>query len=98
MKTFISTLSTLTVAAVLLGGLSGCGTRPGDRAVTGAGIGVVGAYVLGAPLLAGAAVGAVAGAATTPDTRSSRQVRRDREDRRDREAEDRQDARDYKDR
>lgn len=89
-KKCISVISTLAIAGVLMGGLSACGSRPGTRAATGAGIGVVGAYVLGAPLLAGAAVGAVAGVATTPDnggdgeSRRDRQERRDREDRRDR--------------
>ena len=55
------------VAAFVMAALCGCGHDPGTRAVTGAGIGVVGAAVLGAPLLAGAAVGAAAGVVTTPD-------------------------------
>jgi hypothetical protein len=57
---------TAAFAAVIVTGLSGCGTDPGTRALTGGAFGVAGAAVLGAPLLAGAAVGAVAGAATTP--------------------------------
>jgi len=72
--------ATLVVTAVALLALGGCGRDAGTRALTGGGIGAVGAAVIGAPLLAGAAVGAVAGAATTPkdnDRRSSR--RRDRE-------------------
>lgn len=58
--------------------LSACGTSPGCRAVTGAGLGAAGGAVLGAiggnPLL-GAAAGAVAGGAvgglTSPDTISA---------------------------
>ena len=59
--------ATLAAAAAVLMGLCGCGHDPGTRAITGGAIGVAGAAVLGAPLLAGAAVGAVAGAATTPE-------------------------------
>lgn len=61
--------TTLVVTAAVLMGLSGCGSDRGTRAITGGGIGVVGAYVIGAPLLAGATVGAVAGAVTTPSHR-----------------------------
>lgn len=54
--------------------LAGCGTDPGERALTGGGIGAgagaVGAVVLGANPVAGAliggAAGAVTGAATSP--------------------------------
>ena len=54
--------------------LAGCGTDPGERTLSGAGIGAgtgaVGAAVLGANPLAGAAlgagVGAVTGAVTSP--------------------------------
>jgi osmotically inducible lipoprotein OsmB len=54
--------------------LAACGTTPGERATTGAGIGaatgaVAGAF-LGAPLLGaavGAGVGATAGAVTDPN-------------------------------
>ena len=60
------------VAAALA--LAACGTTPGERATTGAGIGAVGGVVVGAlvgaPLLGaavGAAAGATTGAATTPD-------------------------------
>ncbi len=77
-----ATLVVTTVAALLA--LSACGNDPGTRAITGGAIGV------GAPLIAGAAVGAVAGAVTTPgqDERAERreerrEERRDREDRRD---------------
>jgi osmotically inducible lipoprotein OsmB len=55
----------LLAAAVLL---SACGTSPGDRGLSGAGLGaatgaVIGAIV-GGPVLAAAAIGAGAGAAT----------------------------------
>ena len=55
----------LLIAAVTL---AGCGTTPGDRGLSGAGIGaaagaVVGAIV-GGPVLAAAAIGAGAGALT----------------------------------
>ena len=78
-----ATLVVTTVAALLA--LGACGNDPGTRALTGGAIGVGAAAVLGAPLIAGAAVGAVAGAATTPDQddRDDRRDRRDREDRRD---------------
>lgn len=46
--------------------LAACGTRPGERALSGAGVGsavgAVGTAVVGGPVLAGAAVGAAAGA------------------------------------
>jgi osmotically inducible lipoprotein OsmB len=60
----------LVVTAVALLALSACGNDPGTRALTGGAIGVGGAAVLGAPLVAGAAVGAVAGAVTTPTDRN----------------------------
>ncbi|MEO0360350.1 MAG: hypothetical protein AAF322_04540 [Pseudomonadota bacterium] len=48
--------------------LSACGTRPGERALSGAGIGgaagAIGTAIVGGPVLAGAAVGAAAGAIT----------------------------------
>ena len=47
--------------------LSGCGTDPGERALSGAGIGAAGGAATGAVFgnpLAGAVVGGVAGAAT----------------------------------
>jgi osmotically inducible lipoprotein OsmB len=54
-------------------GLAGCGTNPGDRGLSGAGIGAAGGAVIGAMVgapLAGAAIGAgagaVAGVATSP--------------------------------
>ena len=60
-KTFV-----LPIVAASLLALSACGTTPGCRAVTGAGLGAAGGAVLGAiggnPLL-GAAAGAVAGGA-----------------------------------
>ena len=53
--------------------LSGCGTRPSDRALSGAGIGAAGGAIIGAivgaPLtgaLIGAGAGAVTGAVTSP--------------------------------
>jgi hypothetical protein len=54
------------IAAIVAMGLVGCGTSPGERAATGAGIGAAGGAVGGALLgnpLAGAAVGGAAGAA-----------------------------------
>jgi osmotically inducible lipoprotein OsmB len=65
----------LAATAVVLLGLCGCGHDPGTRALTGGAIGVGAAAVLGAPLLAGAAVGAVAGAVTTPEEDSHRDRR-----------------------
>ncbi len=47
--------------------LSGCGTTPGDRGLSGAGLGAAGGAVIGAMVgapLAGAAIGAGAGAVT----------------------------------
>lgn len=48
--------------------LTACGTRPGERALSGAGIGAaagaVGTAIIGGPVVAGAAVGAAAGAVT----------------------------------
>jgi osmotically inducible lipoprotein OsmB len=46
--------------------LAGCGTTPGDRGLSGAGIGAAGGAVVGAMVgapLAGAAIGAAGGAA-----------------------------------
>jgi osmotically inducible lipoprotein OsmB len=62
-------------AAVLAIGLSACGTTPGDRTISGAGIGAgvgaLGAAATGGSVGTGAAVGAVAGgvigATTSPD-------------------------------
>jgi osmotically inducible lipoprotein OsmB len=61
----------LIVAAIAL---TGCGTSPGDRGLSGAGLGAAGGAVIGAlvggPVLAAAAIGAgagaVAGLATSP--------------------------------
>jgi len=70
-------ISILAAAAI---SLSACGTTPGCRAVTGAGLGAAGGAVLGAiggNPLAGAAAGGVAGAAvgglTRPDQVSAGQ-------------------------
>jgi hypothetical protein len=59
-------------ASALLLSMAACGSDPGERAASGAGIGAgvgVGAALLGAPLLpavlVGAGVGAVTGAATS---------------------------------
>ena len=65
-------LSVLVIGAPIL--LSGCGTDPGDRTISGAGIGAAGGAVLGAvtplgPLggaLLGGAVGGATGALTSP--------------------------------
>ena len=73
--------ATLVVSAVALLPLGGCGRDAGTRAITGGAIGVAGAAVLGAPLLAGAAVGAVAGAATTDHRDHNHDERRNRRDR-----------------
>ncbi|MDP9128709.1 MAG: hypothetical protein M3N08_10690 [Pseudomonadota bacterium] len=70
MKT--TTVTGLLISALLL---SACGTDPGHRALTGAGIGAgagaIGGALVGAPL-AGAAIGGAAGAAagglTSPNT------------------------------
>ncbi|MEL7463711.1 MAG: hypothetical protein AAFN79_06570 [Pseudomonadota bacterium] len=46
--------------------LAACGSRPGERALSGggigAGLGAVGTAIVGGPVIAGAAVGAAAGA------------------------------------
>ncbi len=65
---------------VTVWGLAACGTDPGERALSGAGIGAAGGAVGGALLgnpLAGAAVGGAAGAATGALT-SPRQIDLDR--------------------
>jgi len=57
----------MTVAALALVALAGCGSSKGDRALSGAGIGAAGGAVGGALLgspATGAALGAAAGAAT----------------------------------
>lgn len=66
-------ISCLLMSALVLS-TAACGTDPGERALTGGGIGAgvgVGAAVLGAPLvpalLVGGAVGAATGAITSPD-------------------------------
>jgi osmotically inducible lipoprotein OsmB len=64
----------LTFSVMVIGVLlSACGSAPGDRALTGAGIGatagVIGGAMLGIPAAGaalGASAGAVIGAATTP--------------------------------
>ena len=60
-------------AMVLILSMAACGEEPGERALTGGGIGAgvgVGAALLGAPLLpavlVGGAIGAATGAATSP--------------------------------
>jgi uncharacterized membrane protein len=68
----------LAFAAISL--LTACGTDPGERALSGAGIGAAGGAVTGAVFgnpLAGAVVGGVAGAATGILTKPS-QVNLDR--------------------
>jgi hypothetical protein len=46
--------------------LAACGSRPGERALSGAGVGgavgALGTAIVGGPVLAGAAVGAASGA------------------------------------
>jgi hypothetical protein len=72
----IKWLSPLSACLVTLPLLTACGETPGDRAISGGGIGagtgaVLGAATGGNPLtgaLIGGGVGAVAGAATSPDT------------------------------
>lgn len=46
--------------------LTGCGTTGGERAVSGAGLGALGGYAIGAPAI-GAISGAAAGAFTESD-------------------------------
>lgn len=63
------TLRTLAIGAVMASALAiaGCGTTPGDRAVSGGMLGAAGGAVIGAATgnpATGAAIGAVAGAAT----------------------------------
>ncbi|MDR3449553.1 MAG: hypothetical protein P4M15_07390 [Alphaproteobacteria bacterium] len=71
----------LLVGAVALAALGGCGHDPGDRALSGAGIGAgtgaVGAAVLGANPVAGALIGGGVGAATGALT-SPKQIDLDR--------------------
>jgi uncharacterized membrane protein len=71
-----TTLKTMTAVATLwaTAALSGCGTTPLDRGVSGAGIGAaagaIGGAVVGAPgtgAAIGAAIGGAAGALTDPD-------------------------------
>ena len=66
----------LALAAALALGVAGCGYRPGDRAVSGAGIGAAGGAIVGA--LAGhAGMGALiggAGGALVGGLTSSRQL------------------------
>ncbi len=65
----------LAIALLITGTvLSGCGTSPGDRALSGAAIGAAGGAAVGAAFgnpaagaVVGAGAGAVTGAATTPD-------------------------------
>ena len=62
------TLRKLAIGAVMASAfaLAGCGTTPGERAVTGGMLGAAGGAVIGAATgnaAAGAAIGAVAGAA-----------------------------------
>ena len=67
-------ISVITVAACL--GLAACGTSPGERGVSGAGIGAgtgaAAAAILGGPIwggaLLGGAVGGASGALTSPNT------------------------------
>ncbi len=71
------TFKTMTIALVSVAmiGLSGCGTKPGERAVSGAGIGAGAGAVIGAltgvsvlnGALLGAAAGGLAGAVTDPN-------------------------------
>jgi osmotically inducible lipoprotein OsmB len=63
----------LALSALSLLALSACGTDPGDRALSGAGIGAAAGAVIGAPFgapalgaVVGAAAGGVTGAVTSP--------------------------------
>ena len=56
----------MTLFALLLVALAGCGTTGGERAVSGAGLGALGGYAVGAPAI-GAISGAAAGAFTESD-------------------------------
>jgi osmotically inducible lipoprotein OsmB len=58
-------LPRLALATALALGVAGCGYRPGDRAVSGAGIGAAGGAIVGAlsgHALAGALIGGAGGA------------------------------------
>jgi osmotically inducible lipoprotein OsmB len=68
----VSRIGLITVLALSLL-VAACGSNPGDRAITGAGLGAAGGAAIGAffgvPAIgaaAGAAAGGAAGAATTP--------------------------------
>lgn len=61
------TTTVLVSAALAASLLTGCGNNPGDRALSGAGIGAAGGAVIGAVTgapLAGALIGGAAGAVT----------------------------------
>ncbi len=67
-------ISTFITISIVAASLSACGTDPGDRALSGGGIGAgagaVGGALVGAPLagaVIGGAAGAVTGAATSPN-------------------------------
>jgi osmotically inducible lipoprotein OsmB len=74
MHTMPKRLAILMIAAALP--LAGCGTSPGDRGLSGAGLGAASGAVIGAlvggPVLAAAAIGAGVGAATGLATSPSR--------------------------
>lgn len=58
----VKSLAPLALAAAIAVGVAGCGYRPGDRALSGAGIGAAGGAVGGA-LSGNAAAGALIGGA-----------------------------------
>lgn len=69
--------TTLSVAAIATLTLAGCGTTTGERAATGGAIGAaggaVGAAVIGAPVLGAAVLSGAAGAAVGALTESSKE-------------------------
>jgi osmotically inducible lipoprotein OsmB len=69
----VKSLAPLALAAALAVGVAGCGYRPGERAVSGAGIGAAGGAIVGAlagsagmGALIGGAGGALVGGMTSP--------------------------------
>jgi osmotically inducible lipoprotein OsmB len=61
-------MKNLAIAMIAAALLAGCGTTPGDRTLSGAGIGAGIGLLAGPPgVLVGAAIGGAGGAVTDPD-------------------------------
>jgi hypothetical protein len=61
-------MKTLAMAMIAAALIAGCGTTPGDRTLSGAGIGAGIGLLAGPPgVLVGAAIGGAGGAVTDPD-------------------------------